>query len=170
MSCLCIRFCFAIAFLPYHWLLLSNYMGNIGQQIERSWGDKEWVRRVLERVVNENEQNLPIVVRWVGKYMYTMNVYMVVWPKRDAVPLKCLPLEIFFDVINRSRSTASDPENPPVRKVEGTNIYVVDVSKFPTNIVACIGSNSDLSPRNKIVRLGRLWSTRKKKLKSDYIT
>ncbi len=108
-------------------------MGEIGQQVERTWGDKEWVRRVLERVVNYNEQNLPIVVHWMLEYKYAMNIYMVL-SREKFISFNQLPIKKFLEIINRARSAAT-VGSEAVREVNGCNIYVVNVSAIPLNIL-----------------------------------
>ena len=45
---------------PLSHLSVSNCVGEIGQQLERSVGDKDWIARLVEEVIRLDEKNLKI--------------------------------------------------------------------------------------------------------------
>ena len=55
----------------------SSYLAGIGQQIDRPWGDKEWVRVVIERLMNYEALNVPIVRHWMAEYKLGFTLYRV---------------------------------------------------------------------------------------------
>ena len=155
----------AIWYQSYHF---SNLLGEVGQQISRAWGDKQWVRRVLNEVVMEGEQNLPIVMNWVGEYNYTMDVVMIENNNLvgDRLRLFCLlgtvPVDAFFSKINKIRTgTFFNVKTPPVTKVLEKNIYWVELRQVRKGLVEEMlkenpNAKITVPPMQKIIRLGKL--------------
>jgi hypothetical protein len=50
------------------WIHGSNLAGEFGQQVLRPWGDRNWVRRILESVISMSTKNEPIVREWMMGY------------------------------------------------------------------------------------------------------
>lgn len=64
-------YCFVI-------ICCSDMLGNLGQQIQRRWGDKSWVREFLERLINVDEEHLYIVKGLLEQYGKDVWVFHVV--------------------------------------------------------------------------------------------
>ena len=157
--------------------MFSDCIGEIGQQVERSWGDKEWVRLVLEKIVNTNEQNLPIIVHWMMEYGMTMNVFMVVNDANNAETLllfchlRDCSINEFLEDINRERArSATEKYEPSVRRVPNHNMFVIRVSKFEFRKIKTDEDNGNVPMGRKAIRLGRLRSGRKKEVTSDFVS
>jgi len=113
-------------------VLFSNLIGEIGQQIDRTWGDKMWATRILDKIVQINEQNLPIVINWMQEYGHTMNVIIVENDEYAGDLLKLFyhlamsEVGDFLDMVNTIISMIfSNDLDPPVTKVTNKNIYIV---------------------------------------------
>ena len=55
----------------------SNRLGEIGQQISRSWGDMIWVNKTFEIVISRDMRNLSIVTVWLNGYKKKIRIYLV---------------------------------------------------------------------------------------------
>ena len=56
----------------------SNCVGEIGQQLERAGGDKEWVTRLVEEVIRSDPKYIEFFVRWFQEMKYKLKVYEVI--------------------------------------------------------------------------------------------
>ena len=62
--------------LPCHYHA-SNCVGEFGQQLERSGGDKDWISKLVEEVIPLNERNEDIFRRWFFECKYDLTIYKV---------------------------------------------------------------------------------------------
>lgn len=69
----------------------SNYIAEIGQQLNRNWGDKDWVCRVLERMMNDIileaglvlTDYIEVIKFWMGEYKKRPSFYHIYSGKQE---------------------------------------------------------------------------------------
>ena len=60
-----------------HQCIKSNHIAELGQQIERNWGDKVWVCSIFQWLVEKNMNNERVIRYWLLKYKLDMKLYKV---------------------------------------------------------------------------------------------
>jgi hypothetical protein len=61
-----------------HQCIKSNHIAELGQQIERNWGDKVWVCSIFQWLVEKNMNNERVIRYWLSKYKLDMKLYKVI--------------------------------------------------------------------------------------------
>jgi len=130
-----------------------------------------WATRILDKIVQINEQNLPIVINWMQEYGHTMNVIVIENDEYagDLLKLFChlamSEVGDFLDMVNTIISmTFSNDLDPPVTKETNKNIYIVVLKKIRIDVIIRILQKrenkncSKVSPdqSRKIICLGKL--------------
>jgi len=131
-----------------------------------------WATRILDKIVQINEQNLPIVINWMQEYGHTMNVIIVENDEYAGDLLKLFyhlamsEVGDFLDMVNTIISMIfSNDLDPPVTKVTNKNIYIVVLKKIRGDVIKrilqkrenknCLKVSPDHQSR-KIIRLGKI--------------
>ena len=100
--------------------VFSDLLAGTAQQILRTWGDAEWMRAFIERLVRRNKDNILIVREWMARYGKQFVLYRVTLtysklyrpdPRKVGLAkhLYSSSYEVFYDMVKYMESLTVPP-------------------------------------------------------------